>query len=223
MKSVCIKTYLTLFTLLLCPKMYSMAGTAQMPSDKKVADLSVKDLQQMIKDTIQSLLAFVDPYSILQKLDEVKDAEQKLKADLEAKERQIVDIQNKIKQKEAEFQAKAPALSPDAREKYQSDIMSLRAQGQTKLEGLQAFMQQAQQELEMRFLKKIQEAAEEIANEEGIILVQGAGIVYGSKALNISDKVSARMNKKYGEEKRKSMKPVITPAAQPSSLPTAPK
>lgn len=203
--------------------MYSMAGTAQMPSDKKVADLSVKDLQQMIKDTIQSLLAFVDPYSILQKLDEVKDAEQKLKADLEAKERQIVDIQNKIKQKEAEFQAKAPALSPDAREKYQSDIMSLRAQGQTKLEGLQAFMQQAQQELEMRFLKKIQEAAEEIANEEGIILVQGAGIVYGSKALNISDKVSARMNKKYGEEKRKSMKPVITPAAQPSSLPTAPK
>lgn len=209
--------------MLLCPKMYSMAGVAQMPSDKKVADLSIKDLQQVIKDTIQSLLAFVDPYSILQKLDEVKDAEQKLKADFETKERQIVDIQNKIKQKEAEFQAKAPALSPDAREKYQSDIMSLRAQGQTKMEGLQTFVQQAQQELEMRFFKKIQEAAEEVANEEGIILVQGAGIVYGSKALNISDKVSARMNKKYNEEKRKSMKPVLTPAAQPSSLPTAPK
>jgi Skp family chaperone for outer membrane proteins len=199
--------------------MYGMAAmSAPMATDKKVADLSMRELQQMIKDTVQSLIAFVDPFYILSKYDEVKDAEQKLKTDFEAKERQLIEIQTKIKQKEDELRTKASALSPDAREKYAADIMSLRAQGQTKLESLQAFMQQAQQELEVRFLKKIQETAEEVAKEMGIILVQGAGIVFGAKALNISDKVAERLNKKYNEEKRKTIKPA-TPIA---SVPAAP-
>lgn len=183
---------------------------------RKVADLSVKELQEMIRETVTSILAFVDPYFILSQLEEVKDAERKLKGDLEMKEKQLIDIQSKIKQKEEELRTKASALSPDARERYQADIMSLRAQGQTKLEGLQAFMQQAQQELEVRFMKKIQEAADEIAQEKGIILVHGSGVVSASKALDISQKVAERLNKKYADEKRKSMKPAVTTAPKPA-------
>jgi len=185
---------------------------------RKVADLSVSQLQEMIRETVVSILAFVDPYFILSQLEEVKDAERKLKGDLEMKEKQLLDIQSKIKQKEEELRTKASALSPDARERYQADIMSLRAQGQTKLEGLQAFMQQAQQELEVRFMKKIQEAADEIAQEMGIILVHGSGVVSAAKALDISSKVAERLNKKYSDEKKKAMKPAVATAPKPAAI-----
>jgi Skp family chaperone for outer membrane proteins len=206
----------TLCALLISQSAHPMAQTA------KVADMSVADLKQLIKDTVNSMLAFVDPYFILSQVDEAKAAGEKLKSDLDTRERQIIEIQNKIKQNEEDLRTKGSGMSMEAREKKNTEIIGLRAQGQSKLEALQVFMQQAQQELEMRFLKKIQETADEIAKDMGLVLVHGAGIVYGSKALNISDKVVARMNKKYADEKRASMKP--TPSAKTSeSTPATPK
>ncbi len=213
-------TKITLFSFLTVGAQLNAMTAA--PDTRKVADLTIAQLQEVIRTTVSSMFAFVDPYFVLSQIDEVKDAEKKLKSDLELKEKQIMDIQYKIKEKEDELRMKASALSPDARERYNAEILSLRAQGQTKYEGLQAFVQQAQQQLEMGFLKKIQEAAEEIATENNMILVYGAGIVYGHKGLNISEKVVSRLNKKYTDEKRKSTKPA-TPAQTTEPKKEAPK
>ena len=55
----------------------------------------------------------------------------------------------------------------------------------------------------MKILRKIQDEAETLAKEEGRIMVIAGGIIYGAKPIDLTEKVTARINKKYLASKPK--------------------
>jgi Skp family chaperone for outer membrane proteins len=180
-------------------------GFALTPEEgKKFLDDMRSDIQTIVKDLVKKVVAFIDPMAIIQKQpDELKDENERIKKEYDRRVKEFNTLKETVMKKEAELKAIENTLNDAAKEKRKEELVNLYTQAQLKEKGLQEYMQRVYQELEGKMLKKIQAAADEIARQEGLIIVLAGGIVYSDEKLDISDKVFKKMNEQYNQEKKK--------------------
>jgi outer membrane protein len=102
---------------------------------------------------------------------------------------------------EDEFKAKQFVLSDEARYQMQLDLMDKQNKIQNRIKELQGQLQIEQKRLEAPLTKKLVEIIGEIGKSSGFTLImsRGApGVLYTREALDITDMVIEKYNKKKG-------------------------
>ena len=161
------------------------------------------NIRTMIREEVQKSLGFINPFEILEKSEEYKDDLKHIEKELDARKAQLKSLEGTAMRKKTELENMANALSDSARERKREELVNLEAQYRIKLQGAQEYAQSAEEKIRMRILKKIQDEAEALAKEEGRIMVIAGGVIYGAKPIDLTQKVSDRLNKKYKVEKEK--------------------
>ncbi|HCC69440.1 MAG TPA: hypothetical protein DEP99_06105 [Nitrospiraceae bacterium] len=154
---------------------------------------------------VATKIAYVDLFKA------INESEAGLKArntieDLINSKRTILEKKGKeIERLMSEFEKRASVLSEGAKKKKREEIESLQRDYQRLLQDSQAEVRKKEEELTGSILKEMREIINKIAEEEGyaLILEKAEGVVlYGSKDIDITDKVVKKHNetKKSGEK-----------------------
>ncbi len=167
--------------------------------------ISKTELRGLIREEIQNSIGFIDPMRVFEQSDQYKDEIKNIEKELEVRKQQLKSLENTAMKKKAEMETMANALSDSAKERKKEEMINLESQYRIKLQSAQEFAENAEQKIRMNILRRIQDAAEAVAKEQNMVLVFGTGVVYGAKAVDLTDKVIERINKTYRAEK----KPVI--------------
>ncbi len=163
--------------------------------------ISKTELRGLIREEIQSSIGFIDPMRVFEQSDQYKDEIKNIEKELEVRKQQLKSLENTAMKKKAEMETMANALSDSAKERKKEEMINLESQYRIKLQSAQEFAENAEQKARMKILRTIQDAAESVAKEQNMVLVFGTGVVYGAKAVDLTDKVIEQINKKYRAEK----------------------
>ncbi len=181
-----------------------IAGTGKAEETKKSVFSAEQreEICALAKQTIECKIGKVDPMYVLENLDETKDKMQGIEGEIKARQQQLEKLRTTIIKKETELKNMGKAPNSDALEEKQAEIMNLSSKGQVKAKSLEEYVNRVQQEVQMYLFKKIQEAADEIGKEGEYCIIHAGGILYGAEGTDLSDKIIAKLNKKYAEEKK---------------------
>ena len=100
---------------------------------------------------------------------------------------------------EDEIKNKRYVLSDEALFAKQADLLELRNKIESKLKELEGQLKIDQGRLEAPLVSKLREIVQEIGKEQGFTIIMDRstpGLVYTREALDITDAVTARFNKK---------------------------
>ena len=155
-----------------------------------------------------SSIATVDEQRVLSEYVAFNQAREKVLSSVAPIQEEIQKMQEEItniiaEAREADATSNNPALDDKARDEARSKLVGYQTELQNKQVQLQQFSQQAQelgqngqqQEL-LPLQQRAQDVVKEIAEDEGISLVLSTNsVIYVDDALDISDKVIAKLNK----------------------------
>jgi len=163
--------------------------------------------------------AFQSHYKAAEMDEALKGEQQKAQQEFSAKEKELVDLSEKIKG--LDEQTKNPALTKEAQAKIMADGEKMVQDFQGKQQELQAFANDArrkigekQQNVTNLLIEDITKKGQEIGKKKGADLVLPKNtVVYSNPAWEITDEVIAEINKD---------KPAGSPAAKPAAATPAP-
>jgi Skp family chaperone for outer membrane proteins len=161
----------------------------------------ISDIKAIIREEMQSSIAFVNPYEILEKSEEYSDELRRIEGGVEARKQELRALEETAMKKKTEYDTLRSSLTDNAQDRMREEMINLEAQYRIKLQGTQEWAQKEEEKTRMRILKKIQEETEVVAKEENRLMVFAGGILYGAKGVDLTEKVLNRMNKKYRAEK----------------------
>ncbi len=141
----------------------------------------------------------VDIDQALNSTDEGKAAREELARKQREAESKIEPLVERLKTLEEEFKSKRFVLSEDALYQKQLDIVELRREIENKAKELQDKLKVDRERLEGPLRKKLIQIVEEIGKERSfsLIMARGAGgLLYNREALDITELVIERFNKK---------------------------
>lgn len=161
------------------------------------------ELRGLIREELQKIIAFIDPMRVFEQSDEYKDGIKGIETELEGRRQQLKTLETTAMKKKTELETMGNALSEKALQQRKEDMASLEMQYRMKVQSAQEYAESAEQKVRMNTLRKIQDAAEVIAKEQDMVLVLGTGVVYGAKAVDLTDKVIEQINATYRAEKKK--------------------
>jgi len=141
----------------------------------------------------------VDIDQAISSTDEGKAAREEFARKQREAEAKIQPMLERYKALEEEMKAKKFVLSDEALFQKQLDLVEMRNQIQNKMKEIETQMQVDRKRLEGPLVAKLGEIIEEVGKNQGftLILRRGApGILYTREALDITDLVIERYNKK---------------------------
>ncbi|MEB2345582.1 MAG: OmpH family outer membrane protein [Deltaproteobacteria bacterium] len=155
------------------------AGVA---SAQEAVKIGVVDIDQAINATEQG-----------------KSAREELNKKRKAGAAQLKPLIDKGRALSEELQSKRFVLSEEALYQKQLDLAKIQADVQAQMTALENDYKIAQEELLNPLRKKLVETIDEIAKSEGFTVIMERntpGLLYSKEALDVTDKVIARFNKK---------------------------
>lgn len=161
----------------------------------------------VISDFEKSIGA-VDPLRVLDGSLEYRAGIENIEKELEARKKELQDLERSITKRRADFETAAAAMSESGRKQRIEEITELQLKYQSKLQTAQQYAQGAEEEVRAKILRKVQEVVAELAKELNLKLVLAGGILYAAPTIDISDKVIEHLNKKYEAEQKK-IKPTM--------------
>lgn len=176
------------------------------------------DLKKETMPTVASAsdiikIKFVDPYKVIQGLEEWKSESKRIQEELESRNNQIEAMKAQYQKKAQELQGMGSTAKPAVQEAKREELMNLQNSIEIKTQGLREFAERISQEAQMKIFKQIEEATSEVAQEKGYDIVLAGGAIYVNPKLDISHEVVERMNKKYNEKQKRQAKPAALPEA----------
>lgn len=154
-------------------------------------------------------IAFMDPYIVLDKSKEWAEQAEIIKSDFETRAKTIQSLEMEKQKIEKELENMGNAATPAARENKQKKLLSIQNDIMIEQRAAQEIPQQRVQMAQMEILKKIENAAQKIAKDLGIDIVLAGGTLYVNERLDITQLIADELNKGY--------KPVLKPAAKPTT------
>ncbi|HVH05168.1 MAG TPA: OmpH family outer membrane protein, partial [Myxococcota bacterium] len=114
-------------------------------------------------------------------------------------QQQVQPLVDQHKTLEEELKGKRYVLSDEALFAKQADLLELRNKIESKLKELEGQLKIDQGRLEAPLVAKLREIVQAVGKEQGFTVImdrQTPGLVYSREALDITDQVTARFNKK---------------------------
>jgi outer membrane protein len=143
------------------------------------------------------VIAVIDPTRIVEQSPQYEAARAQLQKEVGDREKKLVEQQKQIAELQKKLERDAALMSEEEIQRLQSDIRNR----DRKVKYAQAEFREdfslRQNELRNKLAKQVDEVVKELAREENIDLIFSEGLVYFSKRMDISDKVIARLRKKF--------------------------
>ena len=129
---------------------------------------------------------------ILRDAPQVKDADQKLKAEFSQREKDLQGEGKKLDDDIRKFQRDADTMSPTQRTTSQNDLNTRKTNFDIKQREFQEQAQNRNQELRRDVLEKVNTAIEQVAKEQGLdVVLQDPA--YAATTLDITDEVLKKL------------------------------
>jgi outer membrane protein len=144
-------------------------------------------------------VGIVDLSQAINATDEGKAAREELSRKQRDAQQQVQPLVDQHKALEEEIKGKRYVLSDEALFAKQADLLELRNKIESKLKELEGQLKIDQGRLEAPLVAKLREIVQEIGKEQGFTMIMDRstpGLVYSREALDITDEVTARFNKK---------------------------
>jgi outer membrane protein len=143
----------------------------------------------------------VDLSQAINATEEGKAAREELNRKRRAAEQQVQPMIDKVKALDEELKGKRYVLSDEALFAKQADMLELRNKIDSKIKELEGQLKIDQGRLEAPLIAKLRDIVQAIGKEQGFTLIldrSTPGLVYTREALDITNQVTARFNKKKG-------------------------
>jgi outer membrane protein len=144
-------------------------------------------------------IGIVDIDHAIASTDEGKAAREELARKQREAEGHLQPLLERYKEAEEDLKAKKFVLSDDALYQKQLDLVEMRNQIQSKMKELDGQLKVDQKRLEGPLLAKLGEIIEALGKEQGFTLIMrrgSPGVLYAREALDVTDQVIERYNKK---------------------------
>jgi outer membrane protein len=144
-------------------------------------------------------VGIVDLSQAINATEEGKAAREEMNRKQRDAQQQVQPLVDQHKALEDEIKNKRYVLSDEALFAKQADLLELRNKIESKLKELEGQLKIDQGRLEAPLVAKLREIVQEIGKEQGFTIILDRatpGLVYNREALDITDEVTARFNKK---------------------------
>ncbi|MFP6563612.1 MAG: OmpH family outer membrane protein [Myxococcota bacterium] len=144
-------------------------------------------------------IGIVDTQQAIVSTEMGKKAKETLEQKLRSAQSQLQPKIERLQQMEKELQEMQAVLSKEARQKKQFDIVELKSQLETEMQGFQQQIQLDEARLMQPLVEKFQTVVDEIGRSQGYAVIfdrQTPGIMYSREALDITDLAVAEFDKK---------------------------
>lgn len=143
------------------------------------------------------VIAVIDPTRIVEQSPQYEAARAQLQKEVSERERKLAEQQKQIAELQKKLEKDAALMSEEEIQRLQTDIRNR----DRKVKYAQAEFREdfslRQNELRTKLAKQVEEVVAELAREEDIDLILSEGLVYYSERIDISDKIIARLRKKF--------------------------
>ena len=156
-------------------------------------------------------IGFVDPYKVLQGLEQWKDEGMRIQKELQAKNQQIEDKKAAYTTKINALQGMGTTAKPEVIDAKKYELKQLANEIELMSQSLQERAERVAQEAQMAVFKDIELASQEVALEMGFDIVLAGGVLYVSPKLDISSELVSKMNSKYAAKKKQEQKTAAKP------------
>ena len=151
-------------------------------------------------------IGFVDPYKVLQGLEQWKDEGMRIQKELQSRNDIIEAKKTAYGKKAQEVQSMGTTAKPEVKTARMEELKQLEVEINIKSQSLQEYAERVAQEAQMAVFKEIEAAAHEVALEMGLDIVLAGGVLYVSEKLDISANLITKMNTKYVAKKKQDQK-----------------
>jgi outer membrane protein len=147
-------------------------------------------------------IGYVDMARAFNDLDDSKDAKERLKKDFSAKQKQLDEMQNKLKTKKDDFDKQSAMMKADIKEQKQAELQKELMELQQTYMQLQQELGKREQEVVADITKKLRKVVEKVGDREqyAIIFDIGDGVLYYKRHQDITEQVVREYNKEYGKK-----------------------
>jgi len=163
-------------------------------------------------------IGYVDSQSVLDKLDEVKAANDQLRTFASIKDKELKSEAESFQIKVQEFQKNAPGMTPQMQSATQKELEGLQEKIQAKQQQAQTDVANREKQLFEPIQKRVQEAIKQIATDGGYTYVLDKQVLFHSpSADDLSDAVVQKLQASKPAAATSAQKPATTPATKPNT------
>ena len=157
----------------------------------------------MPKNSDALKIRFVDPYKVIQGLEQWKDEGMRIQKELEARNNVIEEKKAQYTKRANELQSMGSTAKQSVKDAKREELLTLQNDIQIKTQSLQEYAERTSQEAQLAVFKEIEAATHEVAQEMQLDLVLAGGALYVSEKIDVSHMVIEKMNAKYQAQKRR--------------------
>lgn len=157
-----------------------------------------------ILEEVFKRMAYVDLQKVFQEYHKKQDLEAKLKAEGEARRKELQKRKQELEQLQQEYEAQKLLLTEEAKKERQQEINVKSEQLKSFLDKISKEMKEKEDRYTQEILSDIREKIKEIAVREGYLFVfDSAALLYGAPTQDITQKVIDELNKEYDKTRKK--------------------
>jgi len=150
-------------------------------------------------------IGLVDLQRVLVESKKGKEPLAKLKADMDAKNRDLEAQEKRVRQMEADFEKQQSVLSEAARKEKQKAIQKAQVDLSRTVDDLKREFGERERELRQRLVREVATVVQEYGKKNGYVLImemRAAGVMYSSEGADISKEIIAAYEGGGGSQKK---------------------
>ena len=138
-------------------------------------------------------VGFVDTAKLMESAPQVKEAQSNIEAEFAPREKELVELQRKIRTQEDRLARDTAVMSESENSKLERDILAMRRDLKRSQEEFRDDLNIRRNEVLAKLQKDMYQAVVELAKEQQFDLILSQGVVYTSDRVDITDSVLKKL------------------------------
>ena len=138
-------------------------------------------------------VGFVDTAKLMESAPQVKEAQSKIEAEFAPREKELVELQRKIRTQEDRLSRDSAVMSESENSKLERDILAMRRDLKRSQEEFRDDLNIRRNEVLAKLQREIFDAIVAFAKDQNYDLIMGQGVVYSSERVDITEAVLKRL------------------------------
>jgi outer membrane protein len=134
-------------------------------------------------------VGFVDTAKLMESAPQVKEAQSKIEAEFAPREKELVELQRKIRTQEDRLARDSAVMSESENTKLERDILAMRRDLKRSQEEFRDDLNIRRNEVLAKLQREIFDAIVAFAKVQNYDLIMGQGVVYSSERVDITEAV----------------------------------
>ena len=145
--------------------------------------------------TAQMKVGFVDTAKLMESAPQVKAAQTNIEAEFAPREKELVELQRKIRAQEEKLARDTAVMSESENSKLERDILAMRRDLKRSQEEFRDDLNIRRNEVLAKLQREIFDAIVAFAKDKKYDLILGQGVVYSSDRVDITDDILTQLDR----------------------------